>query len=463
MPTLEERLAKAKKSTLEERLARAQSVKGEGAATAFVKSAGRTVVDNLFGLPSLAGEALAAGGTLLESPLELPGQPSLTFGERFQRQRESFPAKNLREFRPTVEGLVADVRSLPKLFPGGESFGESRKRLREEFAAQSAQRQEQFPKATKGGEITGDVATILSGRAPAARGLNQLETKLFGRADDIFFGGAVPKIADPGVKRFVNRVVNSKRVRAMARGAGRSVEAGFEAAALDILKGDAPLETAAYAAGVQVGGSLSLTAAGGLVSGGPLRAGVKVGVAALSFGALLQLLKETVPGGQDNLLSSVEVGFEKVQFAIVMGMIGAAGGAGRGRGTQLAEDFPKLIDAMAAVPRVAIISMLEDWRNADPQTQETIELVAGKLVEEPDYFGKTITERLQGAMENNRFVDELRAQLNNDKFVEKLFLIKNPDLAGPDKKFNRAMTKAMELLPEAGSTTFPDGTSVTIQ
>ena len=76
----------------------------------------------------------------------------------------------------------------------------------------------------------------------------------------------------------------------------------MEAAVLDILKGDDPLETAGYAAGIQLGGSATLTAAKGLLTGGPLKAGAKLALTAVSFGAILQLAKATVPGGEDNLI-----------------------------------------------------------------------------------------------------------------------------------------------------------------
>jgi hypothetical protein len=231
----------------------------------------------------------------------------------------------------------------------------------------------------------------------------------------------VPKITDPGVKRLVQRVIDSKMVRSLARGAGRSLEAGFEAAALDLLKGDDPLETAAYAAGAQAGGSVFLTIGKGLVSGGPLRIGSKLALSAVSAGALIQLVKNTTPGGQDNLIDSVETGFEKVMLAVLFGAVAGAVGAGRLRGTKLAEDLPKLTDVIATIPRATMISLLENYRDAGPDEQQTIELVIGKLSEDPEFFGKGSAMKLQSAITNNRFTEELRVLQKNRTFKQKLF------------------------------------------
>ena len=406
----------------------------ETAGGAFIKTAGRTVVNNIFGIPSAVGEALAFGATILKdqaqggSRLALPGESQLTFKERFQEQREKFPASALRAFRPTIEGLTADVRSLPKLFPGGETFTDSRQRLRDEFAATAEQRREQFPVATRIGDVTGDVATLLTGRSPLAKGINKVETKLFGKASDIQFGGAVPKLIAPGAKRFVNDIIQSKVVKSLARGSGRSLEAGFEAAALDLLKGDDPLETAGWAMGAQAGGSVILTATKGVFSGGTFRIGGKLALSALSFGAILQLVNNTVPGGEDSLIDSIETGFEKVQLGLILSLVSGLAGAARFRGGKRAEDIPKIIDALAAIPRLSMISLLEDFVDAPPAERKNIELVINKLIEAPLFFGKDITPKLQAAMENNRFAEELRALQKDRKFKQKLLSIAPPDL-----------------------------------
>lgn len=403
----------------------------ESASEAFIKTAGRTFANNLLGLPSAAGEILALGAAGAETAaagfdprIGIPGlaPDGPTFGERFQEQREKFPASMLRNFRPTVEGLTADVRSLPKLFPGGETFGESRQRLRSEFASAAEQRRERFPGITFAGDVTGDIATLVSGRAPAARGIKNLEQKLFGKGDELFFGGAIPKIVDPGTRRVITEWITGPGAKSLARGAGRSLEAGFEAAALDLLKGDDPLETAGYVAAVQLGGSATL----GIFKGAKKHPGIAAG--ALVFASLLQVSKNFVPGGEDSFIDSIEAGYGKVAFAIGMGLVAGAAGTGRLRTLRRSDDWPKIMDAISTIPRANMISLLEDFVDADPVEQQKIETIINKLAEDPLFFGKEITPKLQSAMENNRFAEELRELQNDKKFTQKLFSLAPPTL-----------------------------------
>ena len=202
MPNLDERLASTQ---LDARLEKAQS---ETALSAFIKSTGRGITNLALATPQASGTALAFTAAL---PALTPGGE--TFKDQFETEKGKFPANLLRKIpAPTFEGI----------------FG---------ITEESERMREQFPKATGAGSVAADVITLLGGRLPFSKGINKLETKLAGKRPDLFFGKA-PKITDPGVKRLVKRVIDSKSVRLLARGAGRSLEAGFEAAALDLLKGD---------------------------------------------------------------------------------------------------------------------------------------------------------------------------------------------------------------------------------
>jgi len=375
------------------------------AASAFIKTTGRGVVNLALGFPQASGTALAFTAAL---PALVPGGE--TFREQFETEKGKFPASLLRKIpAPTFEGI----------------FG---------IEEESERMREQFPKATGAGDVAADVITLLTGRLPLAKAINKAETKLAGKAPDLLFGGAVPKITDPGAKRLVKRVIDSKMVRSLARGAGRSLETGFEAAALDMLKGDDPLETAMFAAGAQVGGSVLLTIGKGLTTGGPLRIGSKLALSAVSAGALIQLVKDTTPGGQDNLIDSIETGFEKVWLALLFGVVAGAVGTGRLRGGKLAEDLPKLTDAIATIPRATMISLLEDWKDAGPDERQNLELVVGKLSEDPDFFGKGAAVKLQSAITNNRFAEALRELQNNKAFKQKLFSLGPPKHLFPEQR-----------------------------
>ena len=333
-----------------------QPAKAENAFSAGTDAFARTFLNNVMALPS---SALAGAAAL---PRLLPG--GQTFSEGFEEELGKFPASAI---RPTVEGTAASVRALPALAPGGPTFGEQKAFERAEIQAEDIRRRAKFPKASFAGDIAGDVATIVGGRLPFAGKINKGETRLFGKGPDLLFGGALkaPKLADPGVARLAQRVITSRPIKLLARGTGRSLEAGFEAAALDLLKGEDPLETAAYAAGVQMAGSGLLQTGKGLLTGGPMKASAKLLLAGASFGAVYQIAKETVPGGEDNLINSIEVGFEKVQLAMVLGLIAGLSGSGRLRGGKLAEDLPRLTDALATAPRAAMISLLEDFANPE--------------------------------------------------------------------------------------------------
>ncbi len=168
MPTLEERLAKARKGTLEQRLARAQAAnpfteelnrrnpftgelnrrellqeekelllrkkalleggdidKPENAGSAFADAASREFINSLLGLPQASGTALAFTAAL---PALVPGGE--TFRKQFETEKGKLPASLLRSIpRPTVEGISAGARSLPALLPGGETFGERKERI----------------------------------------------------------------------------------------------------------------------------------------------------------------------------------------------------------------------------------------------------------------------------------------------------------------------------------------------
>lgn len=415
MPTLEERLQKAQGRDLETRLLAAQSSSSE----AFSHEAGRTIVNNALALPRGTGDVLALGAAGMEGGLAKLFGGDFDIGRRFEEQQGKFPANLLRAIpAPTIEGIGARTRSLPALMPGGDTFGERVVENRAKIDAEIAQQRAQHPIASKAGEVTGDVATIATGRLPLAKGINKLESKIAPKVTDMAFGGAVQRAADPGVARLMQRVVDSPAVRKLARGAGRSLETGAESVILDVAKGDDPLETAGYAAGGQLAGSTLITVGQGIFSGGPLKIGGKIALSAAAAGALIQTLKSTTPGGNDYILESFEAGFDKVSFALVLGLLGGLTGAGRLRGGKLAEDLPKLTDAIATIPRAATLSLLEDFVDADPSTQQNAERVLNKLAQNPDHFSDEVTKRLQKAIQNGGFIDEVKA-LEQDKTLQK--------------------------------------------
>lgn len=448
MPTLEERLAKVQQHrTLEQRLIAAQSadthtaprdapgnpfvdapgnpfvddnpfrkveddnpfrkvdaVQQSSATAAGVAgdAFGQTFANNALAIPSavghVAGTGLAGFAAAFEGGVELLLGGDFDFARRSKEQLGKFPASALRSIpKPTVAGLEANFKSLPALFPGGDTFTEARDKRRAEIDAETARGRDQFPNFAVAGDVAGDVATLVTGRLPLAKGLAKAEAKLAGKTPDLFFG-KVPTVSTPGARRFADDFINSPKTRALARGAGRSIEAGFEAAALDLLKGDDPFETAGYVAGGQLVGSASLAITKGVFSGGAVKIGIKLALSAGAAAALIQTFKSGTPGGDDSIIQSIESGFDKVSFGMAMGATSIILGSGRLRGTRRGQDFPIISDAISTIPRAAVISLVEKFFDAGPKERQQLESALEKISKNPEAFGNlTLLEAIDKA------------------------------------------------------------------
>lgn len=366
--------------------------------------AARGLVNNVLAAPSASGDLLAAGSAVAQhfNPASalwrvvdrLRGKPESerpTFRERFAEEKEKFPANILRRFpRPTTTDITAAVQSIPSLIPGGETPGQAFERNvekldEEEFAMRAA-----HPVAAGAGDVAGDVASLFLAR----RGTGV--DNLIRRAEAKMGARESAQVATT-LAEDLSKVITSPKFRTLARGANRSVEAGIEAAALDIIndKNADPVEIAAVAAGGQMVGSGALAAAQGLLSGGPMRAGAKMTVLAASTLGLLQVLKSATPGGEDRILESIESAYNKVTFALAAGVGAAALGATRyGRGnTALADQSRTFLDGIATAHRGTTLSLLTTWNEADPDERATIEKVLTAVAADPYYRGQNAAER----------------------------------------------------------------------
>lgn len=367
----------------------------------------RTMLNNLMAVPDASGElvadAMAAGragasqaagaGPRFIRHLMGDETPSPSFGERYAKAKETeglVPAFLRSIPRPSTEKIDAAAESIPALLPGGESPGTAYERNLFENLEQASAMRAAHPVASTVGDIGGDIATLLLGRRStgADKLLQRVETRLGGRAS----ADVAENLAGD-----LEKVVKSPAWQRMARGSVRSLETGIEAAALDVLKDPNadPLETAALAAGGQMVGSGMLAGAQGLVSGGPMSAGVKITVAAASTWGLLQLLKSATPGGQDRILESIETGYDKVALMLGLGVGAAAIGATRyGRGnTALADQTRTFLDGIGTVHRGSQLSVLSDWTEGDAEKRATIETVLTAMSRDPTYGGRNEVER----------------------------------------------------------------------
>lgn len=285
---------------------------------------------------------------------------------------------------------------------------------------QQARIREERPGAALAGDVLGDVATLLTGRAPFARGRGM--TQFSARQ-----GGAVPfplRAAPKGkqgnigrIKAAADEIFTSDTMKTILNRAGRSAETGLEGAALGILNEGDPIELGAYAAGGQIGGSLALpmiTTKGGLIG---------LAGAAAATGALLQFGKSAVPGGKDFILESLESGFDKVTAGIVIGSLSGMAGAGRlTRPEAIAKNLPEITDSMTAALRGSGLSVLQEFLGSDPNAQRDMEAVVSKLADNPEFFSPKERRELEPALTKSdvSFKKRLERLKKDKKFREKL-------------------------------------------
>jgi hypothetical protein len=338
--------------------------------------------DFILGLPQGAGEFLAQGAGAIEAI------GPKTLDEAIQGQRENFPAAALAAIpRVRVEDIV----------PGQKE--------RQELA------EEQQPGAVRGGKIAGDIIGMLGLRAPFAK-------KLAARKPP-----PVPISGPAGVPRLMDRAFKHPATQKLLRGAGRAGEAGFEGAVLGVLSEGDPVELAAFGAGAQMANSAILEAGKGLFSGGVLKSSGKIGVAAFSVGALIQMLKTVTPGGKNFILESLETGFEKMAAALILGAGSALAGGGRVRASKFAEDLPFISDAITAIPRNGLLATIKEYGQVDELSRGDIEAVMLKIVQDPKFFDPSTNRQLDRAIrqEDISFVETIE-RLKKDKpaFRDKL-------------------------------------------
>lgn len=370
----------------------------------------RRTLDTLMAVPSASGEIVAdalnfaragvhraanAGGRNLKRILPFvepaPTTPSLRELYEQKTESEGYLQSGLRNIpRPRFRDAMAATASIPALLPGGETPSEAFDRNLFEIEEEEAAMRAAHPTAATVGDIAGDVGSLLIGRRAtgADRFMRRAETRLSGKA---------AAAAADTLAKDMGKILKGPNMQRLGRAAGRSLETGIEAAALDILKDENadPLETAAVAAGGQLAGSTFLGASQGLMTGGLSKAAINITVAAASTWGLLQVLKSSTPGGEDRILESMESGYDKVAFALAAGVGSAALGATRyGRGnTNLSEQTRAFLDGVGTAHRGTTLSLLTDWTEGSPQDRAAIERVLTAMASDPHYQGETDAER----------------------------------------------------------------------
>lgn len=374
---------------------------------AFGRAGVTSFLDNLLGLPDVAANMVREGGqmppsvTRMFNPMETVRDVKALFGgpaatnemqnartaddSAFYGREQSLGARNLG--LPRGDQVVAAALALPG-GPGGLTD-----RYQGEIA-RGQQLREEHPIASTVGDLTGDAATLFTGRMP---GVNAM-----GRAEKVIAGLKNP-IADPGFRRVAMEVMTSDAMKGVYRGLGRAAETSLEGAGLAILKEGDPIDTALYGAAGQVGGSIGL-GMGKAVWKHPLWATV------LGSAAVYQVAKDMTPGGRDRILESLESGSSHAAHALMIGAVSGMVGAGRIRSA----DLPRVADAMTAIPRGAMLSLLSDMSKEEEAGGADVRNTVAHLVNNPDGFNKTQIGQLERAMTEGTLGDTIGKMVKTD-------------------------------------------------
>lgn len=228
------------------------------------------------------------------------------------------------------------------------------------------------PVATGAGEIAGDIATLIGGRA-ALRGGVPLQQ-------------AAPVVA-ARAQSILGRALQTTG-RALVKAGTRAAETGGEAAFLAALQGADPMEVGAIAAGVQLGSD-------------PLRAAVLqlrkpsvLGSALLMATSASLAVQQWTPGGLDRVLPTLEGKNKELWGAMLLagpamflGRMPANFAPGKAFG-------PAFAEVVNLLPRGAMNSLLTSYIKDGARVGP----VLAKFSEDPDYFGPKARRLLERAI-----------------------------------------------------------------
>lgn len=373
----------------------------------FARRAAGGFVANMIGLPHAAGELLALGAALPQAAAEIAragmrGEP-LNVGERFaaarEEQRQSFPASALLQApNPSATDVLAAWRTLAEVPGAVQRAMSSESTLGQELGAaadQARATEEQIeaahPMSSFAGDLSADALTLLAGR-PTVQSLLRKRT---GQQ-------AVPKELADDVESATAKI---------QRALGRTAEAGFEGAVIGALGDGDPLQTAAWSAGIQAGGSMALETSR-VAWKRPLST-----VGALTLGH--EIYRAVAPGRQD-LFESKDEAVRAMVGAYATGVIAALAGAGRGK------DVRSFADAFSTISRGAIASFITSRQEADRRAevgQEHYATVLDTVAQDPNFFGREARWRIEQAANSdkpNALLDTIDELMKSRRFRERL-------------------------------------------
>lgn len=410
-------------------------------------TAGR-FLDNMANVPDLAANVGARAANLLAEPFQrLPSQvdnilhPFGHFGDE-PRDPMALPEQPEPIFNPPALGQeYVPGPSGDDLMGAVQRVGETAGALRtgdfSQFGEDPAESQrlrqiqlaEENPSAALAATISGDVLTLLTGRAPIAkaRGLQELgaSTRFKNAVEAAKDLGAAERVSHlnsvslaPNVKAVLTNLTrDGSRFKWLANRSGRATEAGLEGMVLSALNGEAdPYTTAGIAVGTQAGSSLLLAGGGKMFSGGVTNSLKNLVVASAVTGGAFQLLKSGTIGGNDYILPSMESGFDKTLLGIAAGTALTAAGQGRVTGGFPVQMLPSIADSISAIGRASFVSIVGEM-SEDP----AVEAVMSKVRTNPNYFTPAEIRRLDRAVrsEDVSMSDTINDLMRNQDFAKR--------------------------------------------
>lgn len=289
-------------------------------------------------------------------------------------------------------------------------IGEQYKQYRDNALEGYLQRREAQPIGAAGGDIAADVATVISGRAPAVSAL---------RTRRLAAPPTKPVHIEPGFRRFLERKAND--VRGWARTSGvRLAETGVEGAFLAALQDEDPAAGAAFGVGMQAVGNITDSVWKHFPGKTP---SMKIAYGAIGTTAIIQLLKSLTPGGRDRILESEESAFNKLAGLVAIGALSHAAGFSR-PSRMIQDDLGAIVDTWHSARRGAVMSVFSEIQNDD---SGDLDLLTNKIFQDPTYFDETAMRRISRAMidENVSLNNTIETLMESDrKFRRKLLALR---------------------------------------
>jgi len=297
--------------------------------------------------------------------------------------------------RPTTASLAALVG---KLYGGPTE---------EDIAAVDAAQSAEFPTATALGEMAGDTASLIIGKAPFSKGAaaraarREKKISSAAHAERKFFS---PEAPDEALASFGK----SGTVQKIRRWAGRTGEAAAEGAVLGLIKGQDPVELAGWTAGANAGAGILKGAAQTHFVNIKNPVARFVTNSAIMAGSLL-VLDGVLPGEDD--LKDYEALDKAMKKGIYAVSVGLASGlvAGRARSNRFSALAPKFMDAITSAPRHALTSTISAILGRPPEERKALIDKVSTLGDRAGELSADQIRKLNGAIEKggDYFLKEL--------------------------------------------------------